>query len=66
MKAGGSAKPATHETVDAKEHSVWQDGQTVFKAAVTSMADVSEEIMKKTIYPLMMSLGLSPIKQIKE
>ncbi len=47
MKAGGSAKPATHETVDAKEHSVWQDGQTVFKAAVTSMADVSEEIMKK-------------------
>lgn len=47
MKAGGSAKPATYETVDAKEHSVWQDGQTVFKAAVTSMADVSEEIMKK-------------------
>ena len=47
MKAGGSAKPATYETVDAKEHFVWQDGQTVFKAAVTSMADVSEEIMKK-------------------
>jgi 3-oxoacyl-[acyl-carrier-protein] synthase-3 len=47
MKAGGSAKPASHETVDAKEHSVFQDGQTVFKAAVTSMADVSEEIMKK-------------------
>ena len=47
MKAGGSVKPATYETVDAKEHSVWQDGQTVFKAAVTSMADVSEEIMKK-------------------
>jgi 3-oxoacyl-[acyl-carrier-protein] synthase-3 len=47
MKAGGSAKPASHETVDAKEHSVWQDGQTVFKAAVTSMADVSEEIMKR-------------------
>ena len=47
MKAGGSAKPASYETVDAKEHSVWQDGQTVFKAAVTSMADVSEEIMKK-------------------
>ena len=47
MKAGGSAKPATHETVDANEHSVWQDGQTVFKAAVTSMADVSAEIMKK-------------------
>ena len=47
MKAGGSAKPASHETIDSKEHFVWQDGQTVFKAAVTSMADVSEEIMKR-------------------
>ena len=47
MKAGGSAKPATHETIESKEHFVWQDGQTVFKAAVTSMADVSEEIMKR-------------------
>ena len=47
MKAGGSAKPASHKTVDAREHHVFQDGQTVFKAAVTSMADVSEEIMKK-------------------
>ncbi len=47
MKAGGSAKPASHETVDAREHHVWQDGQTVFKYAVTSMADVSEEIMNK-------------------
>jgi 3-oxoacyl-[acyl-carrier-protein] synthase-3 len=47
MKAGGSAKPASHATIDAREHHVWQDGQTVFKAAVTSMADVSEEIMKK-------------------
>ena len=47
MKAGGSAKPANHETVNAREHFVWQDGQTVFKAAVTSMADVSEEIMKR-------------------
>ena len=47
MKAGGSAKPASYATIDSKEHFVWQDGQTVFKAAVTSMADVSEEIMKK-------------------
>ena len=47
MKAGGSAKPASHETVDAREHYVFQDGQPVFKAAVTSMADVSEEIMKR-------------------
>ncbi|MBC8265830.1 MAG: ketoacyl-ACP synthase III [Flavobacteriales bacterium] len=47
MKAGGSAKPASHETVNAREHFVFQDGQPVFKAAVKSMADVSEEIMKK-------------------
>jgi 3-oxoacyl-[acyl-carrier-protein] synthase-3 len=47
MKAGGSAKPSTHETVDAREHFIFQDGQPVFKAAVKSMADVSEEIMKK-------------------
>ena len=45
MKAGGSAKPASHATVDAREHFVFQDGQPVFKAAVKSMADVSEEIM---------------------
>ena len=47
MKAGGSANPASHKTIDAKEHYVFQDGQPVFKAAVKSMADVSEEIMKK-------------------
>ena len=47
MKAGGSAKPASHATIDAKEHYVFQDGQPVFKAAVKSMADVSEEIMKR-------------------
>ena len=47
MKAGGSAKPSTHETVDAREHFIFQDGQLVFKAAVKNMADVSEEIMKK-------------------
>ena len=47
MKAGGSAKPSTHETVDAREHFIFQDGKPVFKAAVKSMADVSEEIMKK-------------------
>ena len=45
LKAGGSVKPASHETIDAKEHFIFQDGQTVFKAAVKSMADVSEEIM---------------------
>ena len=47
MKAGGSAKPASHETIDAKEHFIFQDGQPVFKAAVKSMADVSEEIMER-------------------
>ncbi len=47
MKAGGSAKPASHETIDAGEHFIFQDGQPVFKAAVKSMADVSAEIMQK-------------------
>ncbi len=47
LKAGGSVKPASHETIDAKEHFVFQDGQTVFKAAVKSMADISEEIMNR-------------------
>ena len=47
QKAGGSVKPATHKTVDAKEHFIYQEGQAVFKFAVTSMADISVEIMKK-------------------
>ena len=47
LKAGGSIKPASHETIDGKEHFIFQDGQPVFKAAVKSMADVSEEIMNK-------------------
>ena len=47
QKAGGSVKPPTHETVDAKEHYVYQDGQPVFKRAVVGMADVSAEIMEK-------------------
>ena len=47
MKAGGSAKPASHDTIDAKEHYIFQDGQPVFKAAVKSMADVSAEIMER-------------------
>lgn len=47
QKAGGSIKPASHETVDRKEHFVFQDGQPVFKFAVTNMADVSAEIMEK-------------------
>ena len=47
MKGGGSLNPSTHETVDNKDHYIFQDGQPVFKAAVKSMADVSEEIMKR-------------------
>jgi 3-oxoacyl-[acyl-carrier-protein] synthase-3 len=45
--AGGSFKPASHETVDAGEHYIYQDGQAVFKAAVIGMADVSVEIMER-------------------
>lgn len=47
QKAGGSAYPPTHETIDAREHYAHQDGKTVFKFAVTNMADVSAEIMEK-------------------
>ncbi|TLX73934.1 ketoacyl-ACP synthase III [Labilibacter sediminis] len=47
MKAGGSVKPASHETIDNKEHCVYQEGQAVFKHAVSNMADVSVEIMEK-------------------
>lgn len=45
QKAGGSNRPATRETVDAREHYVYQEGAAVFKFAVTKMADVSEEVM---------------------
>ena len=47
MKAGGSIRPSSHETVAAKEHFIYQEGQPVFKFAVTKMADVSAEIMEK-------------------
>lgn len=47
QKAGGSVKPPTHATVDAKEHYVYQEGQAVFKFAVTNMAEVSAEIMER-------------------
>lgn len=47
MKAGGSMRPANHDTVDGMEHFVYQEGQVVFKAAVSSMADIAEEIMQK-------------------
>jgi 3-oxoacyl-[acyl-carrier-protein] synthase-3 len=47
MKAGGSARPATVETVLAKEHYAYQEGQAVFKFAVKGMADVSYELMQR-------------------
>lgn len=47
QKAGGSVKPPTHETVDAREHFVYQDGQPVFKRAVVGMAEVSADIMER-------------------
>ena len=47
MKAGGSKRPASHKTVDAREHYVYQEGASVFKFAVKNMADVSEEIMSR-------------------
>lgn len=47
QKAGGSMRPASHETVDAREHYVYQEGAAVFKFAVTKMAEVSEEVMER-------------------
>jgi 3-oxoacyl-[acyl-carrier-protein] synthase-3 len=47
QKAGGSVKPATHETVDAREHFAYQEGPAVFKFAVTNMADVAHEVMER-------------------
>jgi 3-oxoacyl-[acyl-carrier-protein] synthase III len=47
MVAGGSLNPASHETVDKKQHFVFQEGQAVFKVAVSKMADVSVDIMKR-------------------
>ena len=47
IEAGGSLLPASHETVDAGQHYVFQDGKTVFKYAVSNMADISEKIMQK-------------------
>lgn len=47
MKAGGSLRPATMETVANREHFAYQEGQTVFKFAVKGMADVSAELLER-------------------
>jgi 3-oxoacyl-[acyl-carrier-protein] synthase-3 len=44
MKAGGSLNPASHETIDNHMHYVYQEGQPVFKAAVTKLVEASEEL----------------------
>ncbi len=47
QKAGGSRKPATLETVQNREHYVFQEGSAVFKFAVTNMAEVAAQIMER-------------------
>jgi 3-oxoacyl-[acyl-carrier-protein] synthase-3 len=49
MKAGGSARPATVDSVMAKEHFAYQEGASVFKFAVTNMADVSAQVMERNV-----------------
>jgi len=47
IEAGGSILPPNEETVKNKQHFVHQEGQTVFKYAVSGMADVAEKIMER-------------------
>jgi 3-oxoacyl-[acyl-carrier-protein] synthase-3 len=47
MKAGGSRIPASHATVDARQHFVYQEGSAVFKFAVTNMADISGQLAER-------------------
>ena len=47
MPAGGSALPASHATVDAKQHFVHQDGQAVYKFAVRKMSEISEAVLTR-------------------
>jgi 3-oxoacyl-[acyl-carrier-protein] synthase-3 len=47
LKAGGSRRPASHATIDAKEHYLYQNGQAVYKIAVSKMAESIQEIMQR-------------------
>lgn len=47
MTAGGSKRPASHDTVEKNEHSVVQHGKQVFKAAVDGMANISVELLER-------------------
>lgn len=60
LKGGGSLNPASHETVDKKWHYIYQEGQAVFKVAVSKMADVSVEIMKRNHLSTDSNLWLVP------
>jgi 3-oxoacyl-[acyl-carrier-protein] synthase-3 len=60
LKGGGSLHPASHETVDKKWHYVYQEGQAVFKVAVSKMADVSVELMKRNSLDTSSNLWLVP------
>ena len=46
-KAGGSAKPASHESIDAREHFVYQEGRAVYKHAVMDMLTSSQDVMDR-------------------
>ncbi len=47
MKGGGSVHPATHETVDAREHFIYQEGRVVYKNAVTDMLNSTKSVMER-------------------
>ncbi len=47
QKSGGSLRPTSHATIDAREHYVYQEGRAVFKFAVTNMANVAAEVMER-------------------
>lgn len=47
IKAGGSVKPSSHESVDQSEHFIYQEGQAVFKTAVTKLVEASQEVLKR-------------------
>ncbi|MDD3162170.1 MAG: 3-oxoacyl-[acyl-carrier-protein] synthase III C-terminal domain-containing protein, partial [Bacteroidales bacterium] len=47
LKSGGSVSPASRQTVRNKEHFIYQEGKTVYKYAVSSMSQVSVDIMER-------------------
>lgn len=60
MPAGGSRMPASHETIDARQHYVKQDGQTVFKFAVKKTEEISRRVLERNgIQPSELDLFVS-------